>query len=339
MSNPVISIVVPVYNVDSFLDDCIESLVKQNLNGRLVFDCVEVILVDDGSTDGSASLCDKWAANFTWIKAFHKSNGGLSSARNYGIEVASGEYLQFLDADDELLPTCLDAILGLIEESAPDIVVIPFLFLSEDGNDIRMAEKCSSYESFGRLSGNEALKEMFEERLLCYSWSFIVRRCLFDAGIRFPEGRLLEDISTTYRFLLEASRIEVVKKPQYLYRTRNGSICATRSELLYRSGLEFVGELLDEFAGTDMEVQAKRWCLLYLYKWECSLISGIASVDKASVLLLKEQYEASISKLEAELAKDGIGKKVLKRRLVLRLIRLIPSKLAALLYAKRDKWR
>lgn len=339
MSNPVLSIVVPVYNVGNFLDDCIESVVKQDLNGRSVSDSVEVILVDDGSTDNSADLCDKWAATYPWIKSLHKSNGGVSSAKNYGIRAASGEYLQFLDADDELLPSCLDAVLSCINDSSPDVVVIPFLFLSEDGSDIRIAEKCSSYETFGCLSRNEALKEMFEERLLCYSWSFIVRRCYFDAGIQFPDGRLLEDISTTYRFLLKASRVEVIQKPQYLYRTRGGSICATRSELLYKSGLEFVSELLDEFIGTGMEVQAKRWCLLYLYKWECSLVSGVASVDGANALLLKKQCESYISKLEAELAKDGIGRKVRIRRLILRLIRLMPSKLAALLYAKRDEWR
>ena len=81
MSNPVISIVVPVYNVGNFLDDCIESVVKQDLNGRSVSDSVEVILVDDGSTDNSADLCDKWAATYPWIKSLHKSNGGVISAR------------------------------------------------------------------------------------------------------------------------------------------------------------------------------------------------------------------------------------------------------------------
>ena len=113
-----LSIVIPVYNVQNYIDDCVESIVEQNVNN------VEIILVDDGSTDQSGEKCDLWKEQYSFIRVVHKENGGLSSARNAGIENAIGDYILFVDSDDKVEDGSLEAITQCILESHAD-----YLFL------------------------------------------------------------------------------------------------------------------------------------------------------------------------------------------------------------------
>ena len=114
---PLISVIVPIYKVEKYLDRCVESIVNQT------FSDIEIILVDDGSPDNCGKMCDEWAKKDARIKAFHKENGGLSDARNFGIEHSTAEFLIFIDSDDFIEPQMLEVLYGLITEHGADVAV------------------------------------------------------------------------------------------------------------------------------------------------------------------------------------------------------------------------
>mgnify|MGYP003623332904 CR=1 FL=1 len=124
-----ISVIIPVYNVEAYLDRCVASILRQSYNN------LEIILVNDGSTDSSAQMCDAYAQADTRIRVIHKQNGGLSSARNAGIDIASGEYLAFIDSDDFIADDMLETLLGLCTKHKAQISACSFL-LSQKAAEI-----------------------------------------------------------------------------------------------------------------------------------------------------------------------------------------------------------
>ena len=339
MDKPLISIIVPVYNVGALLDACVASIVDQYCGNRELAGKIEVVLVDDGSTDDSGSKCDAWASRFGWIQSHHKDNGGQSSARNHGLELAAGEFIQFVDSDDVLTENCLTTLVDVLESSDVDVTLFPFSFLAEDGSGVEPASKCNGYRSLGRLTGDEALNAMFEDVILCYVWSCVAKKSIYDAGIRFPEGMLLEDMATFYKIIASSSVIQVIPDPIYLYRVRKGSTCGTRNALLYKSGLRFCNQTIQDFRGTEFDIPAKRWCLLYLCKWECSLLSGVAEIDEGEIRDLLPLYEGRIRELSDELADAGVGDAVRMRLMSARLFKHLPKLLLKQIYAIRDSRR
>ncbi len=339
MDKPLISIIIPVYNVGFFLDACVASIVEQYRRNRKLSGKIEVILVDDGSTDDSGSKCDAWASRYEWIQSHHKDNGGLSSARNYGLDLAVGEFIQYVDSDDLLTENCLSTLVDVLESNEVDVALFPFSFLAEDGANVEPAAKCDGYRSLGRLTRDEALNAMFEDVLLCYAWSCVTKKSIYGASVRFPEGILLEDMATFYKIILRARVIQVIKDPIYLYRVRKGSICGTRKALLYESGLLFCSQTLHDFFGTEFDVRARRWCLLYLCKWECSLLSGVAEIDENKLRDLLALYEGRIRELTEGLADAGIGDAAKGRLLLVRLFKFLPKPLLKRLYTIRDSRR
>lgn len=339
MDQPLISIIIPVYNVGDFLNACVGSIVDQWHSDPKLVGKIEVLLIDDGSTDESGLKCDGWASSYEWIQSHHKDNGGVSSARNYGLGLARGAFIQFVDSDDVLAENCLATLLGVLEGGDVDTALLPFSFLAEDGSGFESAAKCSRYGDFGRLTRDEALDAMFGDRIFCYAWSCVARKSIYDAGVRFPEGMLLEDMATFYKVMLSSSVIQVIPDPVYLYRVRKGSICGTRNALLYESGLRFCDLTLQDFHGTEFDIAARRWCLLYLCKWECSLLSGIADVGKDKLRSLSALYERRIRELAEGLADAGIGNAAKERIMLLRFFKIIPKPLLKQVYVLRDSRR
>lgn len=336
---PIISIIIPVYNVKTYLDSCLNSLLEQVAQNEGFERALEVILVNDGSTDGSEKVCDVWAKRYKWIRVFHKENGGLSSARNYGLDFARGEYVQFVDSDDELAPGYLDTIFKMIKAKHPDVIIFPFSYLSEDGNKLTSAKKCNGYKAMGSLTQSEALKALFEDRLFSYAWSYVVQKKVFDSGIRFPRGYFLEDMATFYKIVLSVHKLEVIPDPLYLYRVRRGSITGTRNALVYKSGLWVANEIISDFSGTEYDLLARRWVLLYLCKWECSLIADVANIsseDKSNFLHL---YDQRIDELTQWLSSADVGKSASKRLALLHVFKKTPRWILRLIYLLRDLHR
>ncbi len=210
-----ISVIVPVYKVEEYLEDCIDSLLRQTYRS------LEILLIDDGSPDRCGEICDRYAAADSRIRVFHTENKGLSAARNYGIERAGGEYLGFVDGDDSIEPDMFERLLGAIEEAGADIAVCGrFMEYPEKTETISPPE--------GVFNREEAVKALALLKIRNPTWDKLWRRECFDE-IRFPDGRVYEDIATTYRIFLRTQKVVCIPDALYHYRIRESGISKSDS--------------------------------------------------------------------------------------------------------------
>ncbi|HIV67522.1 MAG TPA: glycosyltransferase family 2 protein [Candidatus Butyricicoccus stercorigallinarum] len=223
------SVVIPVYNVKDYLEKCVQSVLAQR--GEY-----EILLVDDGSTDGSGALCDALAARAPeTIRVIHKPNGGLGDARNVGLEHARGEYLVFLDSDDYLDPSMLEELSRTVEETRAEIVT--FGFRVDNGGDT--SQVCIDPLPEGRVFTLADTPELL--LALPNAWTRIYARRLFlDSGIRYPGRVWYEDIRTTTKLFAVARSVVSVHRPYYYYVVRENSI--TRNKNIARNR-----EIIDAF--------------------------------------------------------------------------------------------
>lgn len=215
------SIVVPVYNVEAYLSACLDSVLVQKTEGDY-----EIILIDDGSPDGSGAICDAYASRFGNIRVLHTENRGVSSARNLAMSVARGEYILFLDADD-LWDSELLTELDRLAEQKPDVLVFGDLMLMENGQ--RVPDVQDKVSPAGE-SGAEFLQKLFDAGAVprAYSCCYAVRRMLLrENGISFREDmKVSEDFDLVMRFLAVAKNIVGTPKQLYCYRIHQGSATA-----------------------------------------------------------------------------------------------------------------
>ena len=209
-----ISVIVPVYKVEALLPRCVASIRAQT------HEQLEIILVDDGSPDGCGALCDAYAQEDPRIRVIHKPNGGLSDARNAGIGIARGEYLGFVDSDDWIEPDMYETLLRTaLREDAK--LVCGGRYDVYEGSE-KSVGLCPSRDEV--ISGEELAKRIFTwEGIDSAAWDKLYHRSLF-RQIRYPLGKICEDLPTTYRIGLDAGRVAMVAKPFYNYYHRSGSI-------------------------------------------------------------------------------------------------------------------
>lgn len=209
---PTISVIVPVYNVEKYIHRCVDSILSQT------FQDFELILVDDGSLDNCGAICDKYAAKDSRIRVIHKENGGLSSARNAGIDAARGDYLFFMDSDDVIHPDCLRILMECISQTGAEIALGEFARFE---GEMPSADSYAVWdEDFTCKSNLETLQGFFDGReslhslvsACCKLW----HRSLFD-DIRFPVGRLFEDEFTTYQLYYKAEKVASPNIVLYYY--------------------------------------------------------------------------------------------------------------------------
>ena len=205
-----LSIVIPVYRVETTLDRCVESVVTQD------YDDFEIILVDDGSPDRCPQLCDEWARRDPRISVIHKPNGGLSDARNAGIDVARGDFLTFIDSDDYIAPHTLSQVMPLTNDA--DLIEYP----------IRQFPKTSYLLPLTSHLYTDADDYWLQTKAYehTYAWNKIYRRTLF-ADIRFPKGKVFEDAYTLPRLLRLQPRIMTTDRGCYHYYRNPHGITAT----------------------------------------------------------------------------------------------------------------
>ena len=215
MTTPLISVIVPVYRVEEYLERCVKSMLSQTYKN------LEVILVDDGSPDQCPAICDACAEKDARVKVIHQENKGLSGARNAGIDAASGEYLAFVDSDDYVSPHFIEELYQLLQDTGCAIGQCRFSYVKGDG----LVEEGDS--AFCIYRGESLMEQLYgpEEKATCFvvAWNKLYRAELFkETGIRYPEGRIHEDEATTYRLFHEAKKLAFLDRALYGYYTENG---------------------------------------------------------------------------------------------------------------------
>lgn len=213
-----ISVIIPVYNVKQYLERCIESVIGQTYSN------MEIIIVDDGSSDGSEVLCDRYAKVDNRIKVIHKKNGGLSDARNVGMRIATGEYIAFLDSDDWIDFDYYEVLYNKLKTTDSEIAIIGFLWVEGD-----KFVKPKFYLEDQRMTSKEAISELAKDELLTsHAWNKLFKRDLFKE-IDFPKGKSYEDIFIMHKIFKKAKNVVIISDYKSYYFMHDKSIIHTLS--------------------------------------------------------------------------------------------------------------
>lgn len=207
-----ISVIVPVYNVEKYLERCVKSIAAQTYND------LEILLIDDGSTDKSGKMCDDFQQTDSRIKVFHKQNGGLSDARNYGIEHSAGEFISFVDSDDYIDEKMLETLHRLITENDADLAVCSAMDVFE-GKEVTQVKEIKEFN----LNKVESYKYMLRGDGIPSACNKLYKRQTV-GDVRFPVGKLYEDGFFTPQILKRVEKTAVTSKPMYYYFRRADSI-------------------------------------------------------------------------------------------------------------------
>lgn len=275
--NPLISVIVPIYNGEKYLTRCIDSIRNQT------YENIEIILVDDGSSDNSGKICDEIANEDSRVIVIHKKNGGLSSARNVGMQASTGKYIGFVDSDDWIAPEMYGYLMRLIKSSDSDIAQIECKFAREYSFE---TEKCKPIEEV--FEGKEILQYYMTTTTITGSYS--VCRCLFKkesiSNLHFREGKINEDIDFKYKALANCKRFVQSNLVKYFYFQSTGSISTSglkrRDYDLYDAAEKLYKLTKDENYGSIRflgEVKKKRTAFSLLSKIAYYGVSD-PSIDK-----------------------------------------------------------
>ena len=213
--NETISIIIPVYNVEKYLNKCLNSVIEQTYKN------IEVILIDDGSTDNSGKICDEYAKNDIRIKIIHQQNGGVSTARNNGLEHATGKYITFVDSDDYIEKEMIETMAKKIMKKNADIVICGVTDRDEENNIINQ----SLNKKENVFNNIEAIKEMLDEKLFnCVCWAKLYKKELF-RNIKFNSKiRIAEDMDVLYRVFYKSNKIIQIPERLYNWTSRGDSV-------------------------------------------------------------------------------------------------------------------
>ncbi len=212
--NELITIVVPIYNVEQYLKRCIDSIIRQSYKN------IEIILVDDGSLDKCGKIIDEYAQKDVRIKVIHKKNGGLSDARNAGIDIATGQYITFLDSDDYINDNYISILYDDIKKSKSDISIGLHVAQYDTGATIKKYSK----QNNEIIDSKQALyRILYDKGVDLSAWGKLYKIKLFN-DIRYPKNRLFEDSATTYKLIDKATRVSIVNEYIYNYMIRDNSI-------------------------------------------------------------------------------------------------------------------
>lgn len=252
-----LSIIVPIYNVASYLRKCVDSLLAQDISDY------EIILVDDGSTDGSGAIVDDLTSRLlpfaSCLRVIHQENAGLSAARNAGLTIAEGEYIMYVDSDDYLQPNVLGTLLAQIERDQLDVLRFRYQNVRETGEAFAPYKDMTDYNDYSTqpTDGLTFLNERMGNQ--CYAWQFILRR---DISLKeqFTLGIYFEDTDWTPRMLLHAKRAASTDLVVYNYLWREGSITLSQHDnQKMRKQLEDKMALLEKLNGWGQQVTDRRW--------------------------------------------------------------------------------
>lgn len=233
-----ISVIVPVYNVSEYLGECIDSILSQTYQN------LEIILVDDGSTDDCPVLCDRYVSKDSRIRVIHQTNQGLSAARNKGYATSNGKYIAFIDADDMVFGTYIESLYRLITKQRAQIAVCGYTRTLEELGTGQAADYV--------LTSEQMLREWHGKRksIETVAWNKLYSREIFESFmdcVIFPEGKTHEDIYTSHLFVSAAKIIAITNKKLYFYRKREKSISRTYTKEAAKADLAAQRERMHYF--------------------------------------------------------------------------------------------
>lgn len=273
--NELISIIVPIYNVEKYLNRCIDSIINQTYKN------LEIILVDDGSTDNSGKICDKYAEKDKRIKVIHKKNGGLSDARNSGIEVEKGKKISFIDSDDFVEKTFIENLYKWMKQYDVDISCCDSDIFFDDKSNFYNSENYKNiskvYEKFDALKYSN-----IQGYFGIAAWNKLYKSELFK-DVRYPIGKICEDWRTTYKLIEKSKKLYYNSTPLYHYRQRKNSI-TKKKEITY-DALDAVNEVIEHFKEKNEDL------LPYIYQAYCINCMGI--YNKALMQKDKKEMQKS----------------------------------------------
>ncbi len=242
MEEPLVSVIVPIHNVEGYIQKCVGSILQQTYTN------LEIILVDDGSTDTSGGLCDKVKLVDPRVRVIHKRNGGLSDARNAGIQASKGVYLAFVDGDDYIHNEFIKTLLSTAIKYNADISVCSLYKVYADQSKTRKNKR----QRLAVLNNVQAIQDILLPSSLCevMTWNKLYRKNLFfENHIEFPVGKIHEDVFTTYKLFFFANKIVFVDKPLYFYIQRGSSIQGSgfsRKNLVKLEACEDIARWVDD---------------------------------------------------------------------------------------------
>jgi len=271
--NPLVSIIVPIYNVEDYLIECVESIVNQTYHN------IEIILVDDGSLDNSGEICDDYCERDERVKVIHKKNGGLSDARNSGLEVAVGKYVYFCDSDDYLTSDCMERLVNLAEKTEADCIMFDSYVVR--GNTLELDN--TSYmrtRTYPAGSGADMIYAMTvnDEYIPCVQLCFYRKGFIIDCNLNFYKEIVGEDELFTYNIFMNNPMTIHINEPLYYHRLRPGSIMTTRDKDRIKRFYDYctISDRMYEYAITHNKLSDK------LFK---TLIDRIL---KSAILIFRE---------------------------------------------------
>lgn len=234
--SPQISVIVPIYNIERYLRQCIDSILAQT------FTNFELLLIDDGSPDGCPAICDEYAKKDARIRVFHKPNGGLTSARNYGLDNAKGKWIMHIDGDDWVAPTYIEELYNAAIKNDADIVICGFRFAYEDGSSV--IEHPTRWDDDKSVSLNRYISSVWTT-----AWGSIHKSSLYhNNGVRSPQNiTYCEDFHLMVRLCYFANKVISIDRPLYNYRQRSSSIVHSLNDKTWRDELSTYLEILDFF--------------------------------------------------------------------------------------------
>ena len=245
-----LSVIIPVYNVERYLRQCLDSILVQT------FTDIELIVVDDGSTDQSGKICDEYAEKDSRIVVIHKKNGGLADARNAGLDVISGEYIAFVDSDDWICPQMYETLLRYQEKTDADIVSCKIHFFSDDGKINDVWPKIEQDYIYNKRDFIDHFFPDIKRSIMPSVCNKIFKKIVFET-IRFPLGRRYEDAYIQLDIYDSAKKIAIINEPLYEYRKRSGRITDQVPYEHYLDQLAFSVRHLSFFEASELKQQCE----------------------------------------------------------------------------------
>ncbi|HFI0146867.1 TPA: glycosyltransferase [Streptococcus suis] len=260
-----ISVIVPVYNVENYLHECLDSILNQTYQN------LEIILVDDGSTDGSGRICDDYAAKDSRIKVIHQENGGLSDARNKGLNTMTGQFVTFVDSDDYIGMDCIYNLYIYLKNCQADITIGKYLEFNDDSKVFVFPNYQNSGNKIEFLTGDQCLEKCHRYFLGIFvnAWAKLYKASLFNdsnpsKSIRYPVGVLHEDQYTTHKLFFKSKKNVFVNDYLYVYRIRENSITNTQlSEKCIINNIKGLEEKIIDFALLNKDITYLKECYIF----------------------------------------------------------------------------
>ena len=283
-----ISVIVPIYNVEPYLRRCIDSIINQT------YENLEIILVDDGSRDNCGQICDDYAKKDTRIKVIHKKNGGLSDARNTGLEVCTGNFISFVDSDDWIDKTMLQVMINLMKSNESDICECGVEYVYENKNILQSENLNSNISIFNK---EESLNNLLLNNIRQTVWNKLYKSTVIK-NMFFEIGKCNEDEFWTYKILDKINKVVKTEQKLYYYYQRNGSIINSRYSMKNLDALEAKYErvkFLNKYP--DIQKEACRQIIfdsLYHYQ-KCSIYLNKNEREKAQNYIKKKFSEVNIN--------------------------------------------